>query len=74
MGQKRGKSGHSTGKVGCGGMWLRKMGQKMGEKWDKIPSFHSPIFPVVSEVKGLCHSSFCGNQLTALTNRKMATH
>ena len=20
---------------GCGGMWWRKMGQKMGEKWEK---------------------------------------
>ena len=69
---------------GCGRMWLRKMGQKwgknerkMGEKWDKIPIFHSPIFPIFPEVKDLPLSSLGKNQLRTLTDAKMgffATH
>ena len=69
---------------GCGGVWLRKKGQKqqengrkMGGKWDKIPIFHSPPFPIFPEVKDLPHSPLCENRLTALTDGKMgsfATH
>ena len=39
---------------GCGGMWLRKMGEngrKMGGKWDEIPIFYSPISPIFLELK-----------------------
>ena len=58
---------------GCGGMWLKEIGQhgrKMGEKWDGIPIFHSPISPIFPEVEDLPHSSLCKNQLTAVTDGK----
>ena len=41
---------------GCGGMWLRKMGENMGEKWDQRPIFHGSIFPIFPEVEDLPHS------------------
>ena len=73
-GGKRGRNGEVTGMAhgmrvveGCGGMWLRKMGQK----WDEIPIYHSPISPIFPEVEGLSHSSLCKNQLNALTDEKM---
>ena len=79
MGGNRGKggggggdSGNSTRDVG-GGLWWTKM----GEKWDEIPTFHSPISPIFLEVDGVPHNSLCENQLTALTDGKMdifATH
>ena len=59
-----GDSGHSTRDVGCegcSGMWLRKM----GGKWDKIPTFHSSIFPIFPEVEDLPHSSLCKNHLSS---------
>jgi len=49
------------------GIWLRKM----GEKWDEIPMFHSPIFPIFPEVEHLPLSSLCKHQHTTLTNGKM---
>ena len=58
---------------GCGGMWLRRM----GSKWDELPIFHNPTFPISPEVEDLSHSSLCKKQLSALTDRKMgfcATH
>ena len=64
-----GNGGRKTA-ISCGGMWLRKM----GEKWDELPTFHNPIFP---EVEDLPHSSLCKHQLTTLTNGKwgiFATH
>ena len=62
-GGKWGNSGHSTRDVGRGGLWrdvVDEKGTKMGEKWDEIPIFHSPIspfsrrskiFPIVPSVK-----------------------
>ena len=55
-------------------MWFKKMGgkwRKMGEKWDEIPIFHSPIFLIFPEVEELPHNSLHKNQLTALTDGKM---
>ena len=56
-GGKWGNSGHSTRDVGCGGLWRdvveengTKMGE-MGEKWDEIPIFHSPLFPIFPGVE-----------------------
>ena len=49
----------------------------MGEKWDEIPIFHSPIPPISPEDEDLPHSSLRKNQPTALTDGKMgffATH
>ena len=47
---------------GCGGRWLREMGEK-GEKnrgkWDETPIFHSPTFPIPPEVEDRPHSSLC---------------
>ena len=68
---------------GCGGMWLRKTGQKgkengkkNGRKWEEMGgnthfslSYFSLFLP---EVEDLPHSSLCKNQLTALTDGKMA--
>ena len=51
-------------------MWLRKMGEKMGQNWDEILIFHSPISPIFPEVEDLPHTSLCKNQLTALTDEK----
>ena len=48
-----GNIGHSTQDVGCGGLWrdvVEGTGRKMGEKWDEIPIFDSPIFPMFPEV------------------------
>ena len=56
--------------------WGRKW-DELREKWDRMPSFHSPIFPIFRVVENLPHSTRFQNQLTALTDRKMgifATH
>ena len=49
----------------------------MGQKWDDIPIFHTPIFPIFPEVEDLPHRSLCKLQLTALIDGKIghfATH
>ena len=44
----------------------------MGGKWDEIPSFHSPPFPISRRSKIFPAIPFVKNQLTALTGGKMA--
>ena len=65
MGEMRGNwrtIGHSTQDVGCGGFW--RHGTKLGEKWDEIPVFHSPILPIFLEVKVIPHSYICKSPRT----------
>ena len=67
-----GNSGRSTRNMGCGGLWLRKMGQKWEKHGTKYPLFTVPCFPFFPKIEDLSHSSLCKNQVTALTDGKMA--
>ena len=49
-----GDSQHSTRDMDCAGLWrdvVEENGTKMGPKWDQIPIFHSPIFPICRRSK-----------------------
>ena len=42
---------------GCGGMWLRKMGEKREGGRDEIPIFTAPFVPFFLEVEGIPYRS-----------------
>ena len=57
---------------GCGGMLLRKVGEKWEKVGTKCPFFTVPL-PHFFGGRRWTHSSLCENQLTALTDGKMGT-
>ena len=72
--------GHSARDEGGGGLSrdvVEENERRMGEKWDEILIFHSPISPIFPEVEDLPQSSLCKNSSPQSPTEKLgmfATH